>query len=507
MGHRGSFLELLKELKDKAFMEPVISLLPVFAIAVSGVAAFFIMFTKKNPNLREFWSFAAAFIKLGLVIAITPTILAGNTMEYTLFTVLPGIELKFRVDALGLIFATTASFLWIIATVYSIGYMRSLNEHAQTRYFACFAVALFSAIGVAFSANLFTLYLFYEILSIMTYPLVAHNEDKAAFDGARKYLVYLVATAKVFLLGAVVMTYMVSGTLDFVPGGILNAEMGSGLVILIYILFILGLAKNGIMPLHNWLPSAMVAPTPVSGLLHAVAVVKVGVFSVVRVMLDTVGIDTMAALGVGLPTVYFVSVTIIAASIIALTKDDLKARLAYSTVSQLSYIVLGMALLTPKGLTGAMMHIPNHAVSKITLFFCAGSIYVSAHLKKISLIGGISKKMPWTAAAFTIGSFSMIGVPAFAGFTSKWYMAVGAVEQGYDVALYVLLASTVLNAAYFLPVVFTMYFGTPPEGQNYDDVKERPMVVAPIVVTAILTVVIGIFPDYFIGLAERMVWR
>lgn len=485
-------------------LEPIISIRPFLAILVPAIAVPLIIASKNKPNQREFFSFLAAFIMFGLIMSLAPAVLAGNTFEYTLLTILPGIEFKLRVDPLGMMFATTASFLWIVTTAYSIGYMRTLNEHSQTRYYACFAIALFAAIGVAFSANLFVLYLFYEVMSIMTYPLVAHHEDEEGFEGGKKYLVYLVGAAKVLLLGAVVITYMVAGTLDFQKGGIFTSAMPPLLITLAYIGFLGGFAKNGIMPLHNWLPSAMCAPTPVSALLHAVAVVKVGVFSVVRIMLDVFGIDLLADLGLGLPTVYFVSFTIITASIIALTKNDLKARLAYSTVSQLSYIVLGMALLTPKGMTGGMLHIAAHAVSKITLFFCAGSIYVSTHLKKIDRMGGIGRKMPWTLAAFTIGSFSMIGVPMAVGFTSKWYMVVGSMETKSLAPMMVLLASTVLNAAYFLPVVFTCFFGKKHEEVNHDEIKEVPWVVVPLMITAVLTVVLGLYPKYFVLLAERM---
>ena len=450
-------------------------------------------------------SFAAGFIKFGIVISLAPAVFSGQVLEYSVFTVLPGIELKFRADPLGLFFATTASFLWIFTTWYSVGYMRGLREHAQTRYYACFAIALSAALGVAFSANLFTLYLCYEVLSIMTYPLVAHHEDDEAWEGSKKYLVYLMGLSKTFLLGALVITYMVTGTLDFQPGGIFTPEMNGWLVVLAYVCFLVGFAKAGMMPFHNWLPSAMVAPTPVSGLLHAVAVVKVGVFSVVRIMLDVFGLDTLAHFNLGMPTAVFVSVTIITASIIALTKDDLKARLAYSTVSQLSYIIIGVAILNPTGVMGGVMHIANHAMSKIVLFFCAGSIFVSAGIKKISLMGGIGRKMPLTMAAFTIGAFSLIGVPAFSGFTSKWYMVVGALEADKLFIIFVLLASTLLNAAYFLPVIFHGFFGKPPEGETYEDVKESANVIIPIMVIAVLTVFFGIYPEYFTSLAERIV--
>ncbi len=486
-------------------METIESIRPFLAVLVSAVAVGLIVASRKKPNLREGWSFVAAGIKFLLVISMVPAILSGQIIEYTVFTVLPGIELKFRVDPLGLLFAITASFLWIITTVYNIGYMRSLNEHAQTRYFSCFAIALSAAIGVAFSANLFTLYLFYEVLSIFTYPLVAHHEDDEAWEGGKKYLVYLMGFSKTCLLGAVVLTYMITGTLDFQEGGIFTADMPAMLVTLTYILFIAGFAKAAIMPFHNWLPSAMVAPTPVSGLLHAVAVVKVGVFSVVRIMLSVFGVDTLDAFNLGIPTAFFVSFTIIMASIIALTKDDLKARLAYSTVSQLSYVILGVALLTPSGILGGVLHITNHAFSKITLFFCAGSIFIASGFKKISQLDGIGRKMPFTMAAFTIGAFSMIGVPAAAGFTSKWYMALGSLEANESGILFILLLSTVLNAAYFLPIVFRAFFKELPAGEHYQNIKEAPgFVIVPIMIAAIISIIIGIYPDYFVSIIERI---
>lgn len=475
---------------------------PLLVILIGVLAVPLIILSRDKPNVREGWSFAAAISMFLIVISMTPQILAGEVLVYKIFTVLPGIDFTLRVDALGLFFATTSTFLWIITTAYSIGYMRSMNEHAQTRYFNCFAIAVFSAVGVAFSANLFTLYLFYEILSVMTYPLVAHHEDDEAWEGSTKYMVYLMGLSKTFLLGGVVLTYLITGTLDFQIGGIFTTDMSGTLVIITYICFIAGFAKAGIMPFHNWLPSAMVAPTPVSALLHAVAVVKVGVFSIVRVMLDVFGIDVLAHFNLGLPTAYFVSITIIFASIIALTKNDIKARLAYSTVSQLSYIVLAVALLTPAGILGGIMHIVNHAFSKITLFFCAGSIYVASGLKKIDKMDGIGRKLPITMGAFTIGAFSMIGVPAVAGFTSKWQMLIGATQAQADGIVFVLLLSTVLNAAYFLPIIFRAFFKPLPEGAPYDDLKEAsPFVWGPPALTGFFVIVLGIYPDYFLRLA------
>lgn len=488
----------------------ITSITPLLVVLTAAIAVAVIIATGKKPNLREGVSFAAAITMFLLTLSmVDPVINEGKTLHFTVFEVLPGIELAFKVDALGLFFAITATFLWIVTTAYSIGYMRGCDEKQQTRYYACFAIALSSAMGVAFSANLFTLYLFYEILSIMTYPLVAHHEDEEGWIGSKKYLIYLVALSKSFLLAAVVMTYMITGTLDFQAGGIFNLETTPHILIVItYICFLAGFAKAGMMPFHHWLPAAMVAPTPVSGLLHAVAVVKVGVFSVVRIMLDVFGVDLLAELNLGMWTAYFVSFTIISASIIALTKDDLKARLAYSTISQLSYVILGVALLTPNGITGGILHIANHAFSKITLFFSAGSIYTATHLKKISQMGGIAKKLPITFFAFTVGAFSMIGIPGVAGFTSKWYMSLGALEEGQIGIIFILLTSTMLNAAYFLPVVFQFAFGEGKDDIDYSNFKEAsPFVWGPLLLTAIISLIIGFYPDFFVHTIEVILAR
>jgi multicomponent Na+:H+ antiporter subunit D len=443
---------------------------------------------------------------------MAPVIFSGHTIEYTLVSFYQGIDIKFRVDALGLLFATVSSFLWIITTFYSIGYMRANKEHAQTRYFACFAVSLSSTIAIAFSANLITLFFFYEILSLATVPLVGHKETPEAIEGARKYFLYLLGLSKTLLLSGIIIVYMVAGTTDFASHGLLQGVQGSVLLFVSFFFFIFGFAKAGVMPFHNWLPSAMVAPTPVSALLHAVAVVKVGVFSILRVVFHIYGVDLMTRLHLGITCAYLVSFTILMGSIIALTKDNLKARLAYSTISQLSYVILGAVLLTPYSMVGGIIHIANHAFSKITLFFCAGSLYTGAHKTEISQLSGIGKKMPWTMAAFFIASLSMIGVPPVAGFVSKWYLALGAIEAHEIPILIILLISTVLNAAYFLPITYKAFFEDPPQPQphhndhgHHEEAKELPMVVAPLVVTAIISLIIGIYPDYFLSLAREVI--
>ncbi len=492
-------------------MENIISITPLLTVLVSVAAAFLIILTgQKRQNLREFWSIAAGVVKFLLVASMVPAVLDGKTIEYTLFHLMPGIDIKFRADALGVLFALGASFLWIVTTFYSIGYMRSLNEHAQTRYFACFAISLSATMGVAFSANLFTMFLFYEALTLITYPLVAHKENAEARAGARKYAIYLLGAAKAFLVAAIVLTYNLTGTLEFSKGGIFPDAVKAAHPILLGVLFLMylyGFAKCAVMPLHGWLPAAMVAPTPVSALLHAVAVVKTGVFTVLRVVFFVFGIDLLKGIGINNAVIFLASFTLITASVIALSRDNLKARLAYSTVSQLSYIILGAALLTTSGMIGGIIHITNHAFAKITLFFCAGSIYVSAHKTEISQLSGIGKKMPWTMTAFAIGALGMIGVPSVGGFITKWYLLLGALERESFAVLFVLLTSTLLNAAYFAPIIYKAFFekGQEDHHHHHEEIKENPMMVAPLFLCAVISVVLGLYPDFIVNFANLII--
>ena len=496
-------------------METIVSIKPFLAVLVSSVGALFIIGTGKKPNLRESWSIIAGVLKLIIILSMIPAVVYDKKIiSYSLFNILPGIEIGFRVDAFGLLFAMGASILWIATSFYSIGYMRSTNEHSQTRYFTCFAVALSATIGVAFSANLFTMFLFYEVLTIITYPLVAHKGTPEAKAGGRKYAIYLLGAAKAFLVAAIILTYNLTGTLEFSKDGIFPAIMqseNSQLLYIIFVLFLFGFAKSAVMPLHSWLPAAMVAPTPVSALLHAVAVVKTGVFTVLRVIFFVFGTDLMLDIGVDVFIITFASVTIIAASIIALSMDNLKARLAFSTISQLSYIILGAAMLTPSAMVGGIIHITNHAFSKITLFFCAGSIYVSSHKTEVSQLNGIGKKMPWTMAAFALATLSMIGVPPASGFITKWYLVIGSLERNSLVVLTVLLVSSFLNAAYFVPILYKAFFKK--ENSNSEEeislqdknLKENPFLVVPLSLTAIVSVILGLYPDFIVHIAEMVV--
>jgi len=471
----------------------------LIALLLPLIGTLGVMIRGGEENIREGISSVSSILLFCVVLSLIPDILDGKTLSYRLFTVLPGLTITLRADAMSMIFAIVASSLWTIAVFYSMGYMRGLKEHAQTRFNACFALAIFGAIGVAFSDNLFTMYLFYEIVSICTYPLVAHHQDKEGYSGGRKYIVYLTTTAKGFLLPAMILIYVLTGTLDFTTDiryGIFSPDLDKWLVIMLYVFCLFGFAKNGIMPFHHWLPGAMVAPTPVSALLHAVAVVKVGVFCTTRVMLYIFGLDTMSALNLGIPTAYFVGFTIIVASIIALSKDNLKSRLAYSTVSQLSYIILGVALLTEAGIEGGLIHIVNHAFAKITLFFCAGAIMVAAHKKSISEMGGLGKTMPFTFGAFGIASLTMIGAPPVAGFVTKWSLLVGSIQAHQIGILLILIASTLLNAAYFAPVTYKAFFGKRPAGERFTGIKEAPLsMLIPILIACTISVLLGIFPN------------
>lgn len=482
----------------------VISFTPVLAILASLLAVIPIILLGKRPNLREGASFLAGFIKFGLIASMLPTVMGGSTIEYTLLEIVPNLTIAFRVDSLGMIFGLVASSLWILTSLYSIGYMRGLKEHAQTRFFSFFSISLSATIGVAFAANLFTLFLFYEMLSLATYPLVTHHQDREARTGGRTYLTYLLTASIAFVLPSLIYIFIkTGGGLDFVAGGFLEGHIGGTEALVLLLLLTFGFAKAGIMPLHSWLPAAMVAPTPVSALLHAVAVVKVGVFCILRVYSGVFGIDYLSDLNLGVIVTWIAAFTVVVSSLIALTQDNLKRRLAFSTVGQLSYIVLGMALLTPKGVTGSMMHIAMHAWGKITLFFCAGAIFQATGKKYISEMVGIGKRMPVTMAAFFIGSLSVVGIPLAGGFWSKFYLLWGTVQDGQYVMLVVLLISSLLNAAYFFPIAFRAFFCKPEDSLFQAKVEEaHPCAVVALSLTAVVTMLLFIYPEPFFALAD-----
>ena len=448
------------------------------------------------PNLRETVNLIVSVLLLAVVASLVPEVLAGGRPEVSLFEIFPGLEIAFRLEPLGLLFALVASGLWIVTTCYSIGYMRANDEDHQTRYYACFAVAILGAIGAALAKNMLTLFLFYEVLTISTYPLVAHHGTEKAMRGARTYLAILLTTSIGLLLLAVIWTWAVAGTLDFREGGILAGKADDRTVAILLGLYAFGTGKAALMPFHRWLPAAMVAPTPVSALLHAVAVVKAGVFTILKVIVYIFGIDLLATTGASIWLMYVAALTIILASLVALTKDNLKARLAYSTISQLSYIVLGGALATSLGVIGGGMHIVMHAFGKITLFFCAGAIYVAAKKTKISDMRGIGRTMPVTLFAFLIGALCVIGVPPLGGTWSKWYLMLGAADAHQLILVGVLMVSTLLNIAYFMPIVVRGFLFPASEEPGNPSIREAPMLMLiPLCVTALGCVVLFFYPD------------
>ncbi len=452
-------------------MSEVDSLRPLAVVLISLVAVGLIITSHRRPNVRESWSVLAAVGKFAIVASMLPGVRDGTVYVWRFETIVPHVDLSLRADPLGMLFALLASFLWIFTAFYATGYMRGLDEHAQTRFFAAFAASLSAAMGIAFAGNLITIFLFYEMLSIVTYPLVAHDETDEARIAGRKYLAYTFLGGGVLLLAGTALVYWLTmvhadPSIAFQAGGITELVAASDAdpwpARIAFLALAIGFGvKAAVMPVHAWLADAMVAPTPVSGLLHAVAVVKSGAFGVARVVLDVFGVDLVADLGMDVVLAGMAATTIVLASFIALRKNNLKRRLAYSTVSQLSYIVLGVALLNPLAVLGGLLHMPAHAFMKLTLFFCAGAIHVETHTDDISDMAGIGRRMPLTMGAFAVAAAGMAGMPLLAGFVSKFYIVTGGIDAGMAIFAGALIVSGVLNVAYFWPVVYTAFFETP----------------------------------------------
>lgn len=479
--------------------------LALFCLLAPLAAALSTPLLSARPNLRESVTLAVATLLLLCVLDLAAAVRDGARPALHLADVAPGLVLAFRVEPLGMLFACVASSLWVVNTAYAIGYMRGTGEPRQTGFYVCFALAIGCALGVAFAANLFTLFLFYEALTLSTYPLVTHKRNEEALRAGRVYLMMLLGSSLVLFLPAIAATWVLAGTLDFTPGGVLAGKAGPLATGLLLALFVFGIGKAAMMPLHFWLPRAMVAPTPVSALLHAVAVVKAGVFAILKIVLMIFGLDALSASGAGTWLVYAAAAGILAASLIALVQDNLKARLAYSTVSQLAYVVLGAALATTAGAMGGMLHIATHAAGKITLFFCAGAIYVATGRTKVSQLDGIGRAMPFTMAAFLIGSLSIIGLPPLAGLWSKWYLGLAAVETGHLVVLAVLMVSSLLNVGYLLSIVGRAFF-LPPRDEGKDapaGIREAPLLcVLPLCATALACVALFFCIDGLLALVS-----
>ncbi len=478
--------------------ETLLTLRPLLAALVSALAALliFTLGERVRPNTREAITFVAAGTKLLIVVSMVPAVLAGKEIKLTLFEIVKGLPIAFSVDAAGMIFACVSSVLWVLTSCYSVGYMRGHGEKHQTGYYAAFAMCLSATIGLCFAANLLTFFVFYEILTVSTYPLVVHHRDAEGKTAGRKYLAYTLISGQIFFAGMVIL-YFLTGTLDFKPGGFVDPGLlpMPWALILFFMMIGAGIVKAGVMPLHSWLPSAMVAPTPVSALLHAVAVVKAGAFCTLRVVLYVFGPEYAKAC-MGTEILSWMAVcTIIISSLIALRKDNLKARLAYSTIGQLSYIILGICTLEPIGVAGGLYHIVAHAFMKITLFMCAGAIFVTTHKKNISEMVGIGRRMPVTMTAYTIASFALAGFPFFAGFVSKASIMSAAVDSGKLIYVITLVLSGLLALAYMTPLVF---IGFKKDVVNADFTKygeANKAMLVPLVITAIISILLGVAPN------------
>ncbi len=470
----------------------LVDLRPLLAVLASLFCAGAVFAVRHSSRWRAFWSLAAAGIKFALVWSMLPGSLAGKVYVYQFGELLPGVAFGFRVDALGLFFALVSSTLWVLTTVYALAYMR--GSHSLHRFFGFFALCISTTVGIAFAENLLTLFVFYELLTVCTYPLIMHDENLAARRAGRKYLVYTLCGGGLILAGMVVL-YFTTGTLSLAESGILDASAERAGLLAIFLLLIAGFGvKAALMPLHAWLPAAMVAPTPVSALLHAVAVVKAGVFGILRVIYNVFGVDLLRDLGYADWLAMLAGSAIVIASVNALRQKKIKARLAWSTISQLSYIVLAAALLVPLAALAAIIHIANQAFAKITMFFVAGAIERGTGKTRVDELAGVGRRMPWTMAAFTISSLSFMGVPLMAGFVTKWYLSMGALQAGAGLYVGVMVVSGLLNAAYWLPMIYQAFFQPVPGDEKRDPqhrARVSPMMIAPVLICAAYVILLG----------------
>ncbi|MBN8430238.1 monovalent cation/H+ antiporter subunit D family protein [Microbulbifer salipaludis] len=485
---------------SESFLLQLTLLIPLLALAG-------IQLTARRENVREAVSLIAASALFAVVTQLYQPMLDGHTIAVHWLDILPGLALAFRVEPLGLLFALVASFLWIITTVYAIGYMRGHGEKNQTRFFSLFAVSIGAVMGIAFAENLFTLFIFYEVLTLCTYPLVTHAGTDKARQGGRTYLGILLGTSVGFFLLAIIATWLLAGTLSFQPGGVFLPDTSAALLSVLLVFFVFGVGKAAIMPFHRWLPAAMVAPTPVSALLHAVAVVKAGVFVLLKVCLLIFGFETLRSIPATNWLLYLAAASILLASIIALRQQNLKKRLAYSTVSQLGYITLGALLATSAGMTGSALHIVMHAFGKITLFFCAGAILVAAHKTEINEMRGLGRQMPVTMTAFLVASLCIIGIPPTGGTWSKWYLMLGTFEAEQWVLMGLLMVSSLLSIAYLLPIPLRAFFTNNNPGavtaEGAVAIKEAPLPsLIALSITAAGCIYLLLFPDAFYQLIK-----
>ena len=489
--------------------------LEILALTLPLLGAILPWLLRRQHTLRNGCTVLLSLALLATVIQLLPAALQGESSSednsVVLGSIAPGLDFMLEVDALGLIFALVASSLWILNSIYSIGYMYRLygaDFEGQERYWSCFALAILAAMGIAFSGNLLTLFLFYELMTFSTWPLITHHRSAASKRSGRIYLFILVGSSTLLLLTAIVWTWVLTGTVRFEAGGILADSASPTQISLLILLFFFGTAKTAIFPLHQWLPNAMVAPTPVSALLHAVAVVKAGVFTVLKLSTMIIGPAAMQASWGAEVVAWFAAGTILLTSVIALSKPELKARLAYSTIGQLNYIVLGAAVAFPAALQGGALHIAMHAYGKITLFFAAGAIYVVSQKTRVDQLDGIGRRMPWTMTAFFIGTISTLGLPPMGGTWSKWLLCVGMIEAHQWAFLGTLLISTLLGLGYLLPIPIRAFFAKENAAaavKGYEDHGEAPWACRiPLIISALACLVLFFWPGIYAQLAAMV---
>jgi multicomponent Na+:H+ antiporter subunit D len=471
--------------------------LPLLVLASSLLPGLIIFFLAEQRYwTRTLLNLGGALTKLSLVGLMLWGVYHQQQYAASL-ALLPGLELVLRVRALSLLFLVLSAGLWLLTTLYAIGYLEE-SPH-RSRFFGFFSLCVTATVGVAMAGNLLTFVLFFELLTLTTYPLVVHRGTEEARRAGQVYLAHTVIAGALLLAGTVWL-YTLAGTLTFTTRGFVDELVATHRwsLIAIFVLLILGVGvKAALVPLHGWLPRAMVAPAPVSALLHAVAVVKAGAFGVVLIVYDVFGVEVAAELGVTGPLALVAAVTIIYGSLRALFQDNLKRRLAFSTVSQVSYIVLGVAVVGPLATVGGLVHLVHQGVMKITLFFCAGNLAETLGIHEVSEMNGVGRRMPWTMLAFTIGVLGMIGLPPVAGFVSKWYLGLGGLEAGLHWPLFVLAGSSLLNAAYFLPILHAVWFRDPPaawpEERDFGGKETAWLLLLPPLVTGALSLLIGLF--------------
>ncbi|MCX7771068.1 MAG: proton-conducting transporter membrane subunit [Proteobacteria bacterium] len=475
----------------------------IILVPLSGLICSLLIYIFRNEKyFKEVISVISSFCMFVFSLLVGREVISGNFLSYELFNLSPTLSIYFKADRPAVLFALVASFLWIITNFYSIEYLKGTKDKKETSFYCYFALTLFATTALAFSGNIVTTFIFYELITIFTYPLVTHKGTKEAVSAGRKYLAYLMGLSILFFLTALFLTYGITESLNFQEKGLFASYENKKLLILILFLYFFGIAKTAVIPIHHWLPTAMIAPTPVSALLHAVAVVKAGVFTLFRVLNYVFTPEIILKINGHFLLIAISSATIIIASLIALKQDNLKLRLAYSTISQLSYVVLGFSLLNKISTLAGLSHIIMHAFGKITLFFCAGAIYVQTHKTEVSQLSGIGKRMPFTMFAFAIGSLSMIGIPGFGGFVSKFLLFKGISDFGNYWLFFVLGLSTLLNASYFLPIVYKAFFEEPEKTEGHRKNLESLFLLIPVLVTALISVLLFFACSYiydFIG--------